>query len=297
MAEWLGDTPIFQETMTDEERTEFAFFKTKVKAIDTKETDMAKKNDAQTTINENVNTTESKEDTTMTIKGIPTGTRKNGNIFYDRNTDIARHHVIRDEFKAGRIKGIEVTTCIPGESWENFTNDPKEVELLGKVCKKLGWTDGVCTVAKAMKFHGMPNPEYTGHGWLVKYLPRTPKSGKNAGMTIVNETIVYPMEAFVWDTESGLPEFDEEKAAVTAARRARTAARNADKKAKEAEKAAGIKPKRKARRVTAKKVDTIKDEPVAAAPSADIAAMAATVNALMEQNAQLIAALTAALNN
>lgn len=47
MAEWLGDTPIFQQTMTDAERNEFERFKTPVKP--------AKAN-------------ESKEDETMTTK-------------------------------------------------------------------------------------------------------------------------------------------------------------------------------------------------------------------------------------
>jgi hypothetical protein len=46
-----------------------------------------------------------------------------------------------------------------------------------------------------------------------------------------------------------------------------------------------------------KKVEAIKDEPVpAAAPSADVAAMMATVQALTEQNAQLMAALTNLIN-
>jgi len=309
MAEWLGDTPIFQSTMTDKERTEFALFKTKVKAT-SKENIMAKKN-VQTIANDNANeqegttmtenvtataNTESKEDTIMTIKGIPTNTRKNGNVYYDRNTDIKRHHAIRDEFNVGRIKGIEVTTCIPNESWENFTDDPKEVELLGKVCKKLGWTNGVCTVAKAMKYHGTPNPEYTGHGWLMKYLPRTPKSGKNAGVTTVTETVVYPMEAFIWDTESGLPEFDVEKKALADARKAKSEANKAAKQLREANKAAGIKtPRRKtSRKPAAKKVETIANEPVPmAAPGADMAAMMNMLNAVMAQNAQLIAALAA----
>lgn len=254
---------------------------------ESKEDTMAKKNDVQTITNENANeqegttmtenitataNTESKEDTIMTIKGIPTNTRKNGNVYYDRNTDIKRHHAIRDEFNVGRIKGIEVTTCIPNESWENFTDDPKEVELLGKVCKKLGWTNGVCTVAKAMKYHGAPNPEYTGHGWLVKYLPRTPKSGKNAGVTTVTETVVYPMEAFVWDTESGLPEFDVEKKALADARKAKSEANRAVKQLREANKAAGIKtPRRKtSRKPAAKKVETIANEPVPMAAPAGL---------------------------
>ena len=301
MAEWLGDTPVFRMTMTDKERTEFALFKTKVKAIDTKETDMAKKNDVQTiatateskedtTMTENVNATatanESKEDT-MTIEGIPMKYRKNGAAYYDRTTDVARHLAIREETKLGRTKGIEPVTCIPGETVGTITKDPAEVELLGKACKKFGWENGVCTVSKAGKYHGTPNPEYKGHGWFVRF-----KDAK----TETSGTVAYPMEAFIWDTESGLPEFDAEKKALADARKAKSAANRAAKQLREANKAAGIKtPRRKtSRKPAAKKVETIANEPVPmAAPGADMAAMMNMLNAVMAQNAQLIAALAA----
>lgn len=269
---WLGDTPIFQRTMTSAERDEFERFKTRVKAIDTKETDMAKKNENQTTIDMNAINNESKEDTTMTenaaantvnekkenamtIEGIPMKFRKSGTAYYDRPTDVARHLAIRDEVKFGRAKGIEPTTCIPGETIKNITTDNAEIELLGKACKKFGWVNGVCTVSKAGKYHGTPNPEYKGHGWFVLFAgAKTETSG----------TVAYPMEAFVWDTESGLPEFDAEKKALKDAYKAKVKANRAAKALKEANKAAGIKtPRRKTtRKPAAKKTETIAELPV-----------------------------------
>ena len=251
---------------------------------------MAKKNENQTTIDAIAN--ESKEDTTMTenatanvnanekenamtITGIPTKTRKNGNISYDRPTDIARHEAIRAEFKPGRTKGIEVTNCIPGLSWENFTDDPAEVELLGKVCKKMGWVNGVTTVAKALNYCGTPNPEYTGHGWLVQYKPYVYKTGERAGQAKApTKTIVYPMEAFVWHTESGLPEFDKAKALKKAADEAQHELRDAQKKAKDADKEAGInrnKGKGKGKKnERSTNTQVINDQPVAAAAPAKL---------------------------
>lgn len=282
--------------MTDAERREAELFRSGAKKPlnESKEDEMSNtKNAVKTAVNN-----ESKEDT-MTIKGIPFTTTKTGRTYYDRNADLARHTAIRDElFDALEDFGtVEVVTCIPGETWQNFTNDVNEVNVLGHVMAMFGWTS-VCTVAKAGKYHGTPNPDYEGHGWLVRYLPRTPKTGKNAGIPHITETVVYPEEAFIWDTESGKPEFDEQKAAEVTARKAKTAANRAKKALRDANKAAGIKtPRKKAAKKPAPKAEVIKDEPVAAAaPSADVAAMAETVNALMAQNAQLIAALTAALS-
>ena len=268
MAEWLGDTPIFQATMTTAERAEFELFKTSVKAIDTKETDMAKKNDAQTTIDMNATINESKEDSTMTenaaanvnanekenvmsIEGIPMKARKNGTAYYDRNTDVERHIAIRKATKFGRIKGIEVVSCIPGLTPANISKDAAEIELLGKACAKFGWKNGVCTQAKAKNYHGTPNPEYKGHGWFVKFAGAKDET---------SGTVAYPMEAFIWDTESGLPEFDEEKKAQDDARKAKSRFNAAQRALKEANAAAGIKT---TRRKTSRKPKT---ETIAAAP-------------------------------
>lgn len=297
MGEWLGDTPIFQQSMTERERTEFALFKTKVKAIDTKETDMAKKNDVQTTI-DNI-TTESKEDTmTENVNATAANTeKKETTVRYNYREDKARHAEIRDAAKLGRVKAVEgITSCLPGKTAANFTDDPAEVTLLGKAAAKFGWGNEFCTVSQAKKFGGELDPEYEGHGWLVKYLPKTAKTGKNAGKTTQFETVVYPKAAFVWHTESGEPEFDEQAEAERKAKAAKRAANRAARALKEANAAAGIKPKRKVTR-KAPKVEAINDVPnAAAAPSADVAALMETVNALAAQNAQLIAALTATLN-
>lgn len=263
MAEWLGDTPIFQATMTAAERAEFELFKT-VKAIDTKGTDMAKKNDAQTTI-ENINEQEdtivtentaananaNEKENVMNIEGIPMKARKNGVTYYDRNTDVERHIAIRKATKFGRIKGIEVVSCIPGLTSANISKDAAEIELLGKACAKFGWKNGVCTQAKAKNYHGTPNPEYKGHGWFVKFAGAKDET---------SGTVAYPMEAFIWNTESGLPEFDEKKKAQDDARKAKSRFNAAQRALKEANAAAGIKTPR---RSTSRKPKT---ETIAAAP-------------------------------
>lgn len=221
-------------------------------------------NTAANTTNETI---ANEKENTM-VKGIPFITTKTGRTYYDRNTDLNRHAAIREELVGALddIEPVEVLTCIPGETWANFTDDVAEVNVLGRVMALLGWTS-VCTVAKAGKYCGTPNPDYEGHGWLVKYRPHTYKTGKKAGMTETTLTVVYPVEAFVWNTESGEPEFDEKKAAVAAARKAKTAAKNANKALREANAAAGIKtPRRKsAKKPAAPKVETIKPEPIPAA--------------------------------
>ena len=279
MAEWLGDTPIFQATMTERERREFALFKTKVKATSNEEDTMAtKKNAAQTTINENVN--ESKEDTTMNenvtinaestaIEGVAFKLTKKGGWYHNRAVDIERHAAIRDAVKLGRTKGIEPTTCIPNETVFNITTDEDEIALLGKACKKFGWENGVCTPSKASKNHGRPNPEYKGHGWLVWFKQEFYKTGERAGQPKERGcTIAYPMEAFVWETESGLPEFDVEKKALADARKAQHDAREAQKAMRDANKKAGIPTRR--RRTSRKPAEkqVIVDMPVAAAAPA-----------------------------
>lgn len=272
MGEWLGDTPAFQRAMTPEQRADFERFKTPIKAIDTKEIDMAKKNDAQTTLDNIIADAESiKEDTMNEQAAATANTEKKENTMpkYNFREDKARHAAIRDAAKLGRTKPIEVTSCIPGKTAANFTDDPDEVTLLGKAAAKFGWSGEFCTVSQAKKFGGTLDPEYTGHGWLVKYKPYTPKSGKNAGVTTQFETVVYPAEAFVW--ANGAPELDEQAEAERVAKRAKRAAVRAAKALKEANAAAGIKPKRKtSRKPAAKKVEHIADLPVPAAAPAKL---------------------------
>lgn len=306
MAEWLGDTPIFQATMTERERREFALFKTKVKATSNEEDTMAtKKNAAQTTINENVN---EQEDTmtenaainaeSIAIEGVAFKLTKKGGWYHNRAVDIERHAAIRDAAKLGRVKGIEPTTCIPNETVFNITTDEDEIALLGKACKKFGWENGVCTPSKASKNHGRPNPEYKGHGWLVWFKQEFYKTGERAGQPKERGcTIAYPMEAFVWETESGLPEFDTEKKAIADARKAQRVLKRAKDDAKAADDAAGIKRTTSRRKTTSRKPaekQVIKDEPTAASLPNEYLT---TINALMEQNQQLIAALAAAVQS
>ena len=267
-AEWLGDTPIFQRTMTDEERRDFALFKTKVKANESKENDMAKKNEKQTTIDAIAN--ESKEDTTMTENTAAANVNANEKenvVKYNYREDKARHAEIRANAKLGRTKAIEVTSCIPGKNAYNMTDDPAEVELLGKAAAKFGWGNEFCTVSQAKKFGGELDPEYKGHGWLIKYKPYTPKSGKNAGVTTQFETVVYPKAAFVW--AAGEPVFDEDADALRKARKAKTAMNRAKRALKEANDAAGIKtPRRSTSRKP--KAEVVKDAPVPAAAPAKL---------------------------
>ena len=265
MAEWLGDTPIFQSTMTERERREFTLFKTKVKATSNEEDTMATKKNVKTTINE------SKEDTMTENAAAKTvnANEQEGTVKYNYREDKAKHAAIRDAAKLGRVKPIEVTSCLPGKTAANFTDDPDEVTLLGKAAAKFGWGSEFCTVSQAKKFGGELDPEYKGHGWLVKYKPYTPKSGKNAGVTTQFETVVYPKAAFVWHTESGEPEFDERAEAERAAKKAKRAATRAARALKEANAAAGIKPKRKTSRKPATK-QAIADAPVPAAAPAKL---------------------------
>lgn len=214
---------------------------------------------------------------------------KETTVKYNYREDKARHEEIRANAKLGRTKAVEVTSCIPGHTTDNFTDDPAEVELLGKAAAKFGMGTEFCTVSQAKKFGGTLDPEYKGHGWLVKYLPYTPKSGKNAGVTTQFSTVVYPKAAFVW--AAGEPVKDEQLEAERAARKAKSAARAANKALKDANKKAGIKTPR--RKTTSHKPATKKVE---AAPNADVAALTESLNAVMAQNAQLIAALTATLS-
>lgn len=249
---------------------------------ESKEDEIMTKTAAKTT-----KTATTEKETTMTEQTA--NNEKETTVKYNYREDKARHEEIRANAKLGRTKAVEVTSCIPGHTTANFTDDPAEVELLGKAAAKFELGTEFCTVSQAKKFGGTLDPEYKGHGWLVKYLPYTPKSGKNAGVTTQFSTVVYPKAAFVW--AAGEPVKDEQLEAERAARKAKRAANAAKKALKEANDAAGIKtPRRKATsRKPAAKVE--------AAPNADVAALTESLNAVMAQNAQLIAALTAALAN
>lgn len=246
-------------------------------------------------------TNESKEDETMTktaaktaktaatkketaVKKETTMTNEPKKSAYTLKKDAAA------AFRAEYLDAVEdteplegVTSCLPGKSIMNLTDDPAEQLLLAKAAAFFEMGTTFCTESQAKKFGGTLLEDE--QGWLVNWKPKTSKDGNVSVWTAV----VYPVDAFEW--ENGEPTFDEQLDAERKARRAKRAANRAQKALKEANAAAGITAKPK-RRTTKAKVATT--QPVAA-PSADVAAMTATVNALMEQNAQLIAALTAAL--
>lgn len=176
-----------------------------------------------------------------------------------------------------------VTSCLPGKTIANLTDDPNEQDFLARAAAYFDAGTAFCTESQAKKFGGtLADPEHVA-GILVNWKPKTTK----AGVTSTWQAVVYPVDAFEW--ENGTPTFDEQLDAERKARRAKRAAKRAADALKEANEKAGIpnKPKRRTAKATTK--------PAAAAPSADVAAMTETMNALMQQNAQLIAALTAAL--
>ena len=235
--------------MTERERREFALFKTKVKATSNEEDTMAtKKNAAQTTINENVN---EQEDTMNEQTANTNTTTKETTMFdiprkangkYDFVADKAKHAAIRDEFKLGRVKGIELTHAIEGKKLlGGITNDPDELALLAKVAKKLGWCGRVLTVTQAENYMGRPNPEFVGHGWLIKNKPHTNKEGRTTQFM----TVVYPIEAFIFNTEDGEPALDEQKALEKAADKAKREASVANRNLRNANRAAGRKNTRR----------------------------------------------------
>lgn len=263
---------------------------------------MATKKNVQTTINENVNeqegttmnentaaanvNTESKEDT-MPKKFNYRESKAAAKAFRDANID---------KVTKSRKKAVEVTSCLPGKSASNLTDDPAELALLAKAAAVFGWSNEFCTVNQAAKFFGtLKDPERIG--WFISWKPTTPKTGKSAGVEQTFETMVFPKDAFEWATESGEPEFDTEKKAIAAARKAQRALKRAKDDAKAADDAAGIKRTTHRRKTTSRKPaekQVIKDEPVAASLPNEYLT---TINALMEQNQQLIAALAAAVQS
>ena len=244
-----------------------------------KEDEMAKNATAQTTIDMNDAINESKEDTTMTENAAANtaANEKETIVFdvprkpngkYDFVTDKAKHAAIREETKLGRTKGVELTHAIEGKKlMGGLTNDPEELELLAKAAKKFGWSGRVLTFTQASDYLGTPNPEYTGTGWLVKNKPYTNKEGRTTQFM----TIVYPVEAFIFDTEDGEPALDEQKALEDAAKKAKRVARKANKNLRDANDAAGIPNRRKtSRKATGKKAEVVKDNPVPAAAPAKL---------------------------
>ena len=248
MGEWLGDTPIFQRTMTDEQRKDFENFKRKVptmpKTIDQptianfdaiddseKETPMLKtaKTAAKTTANDS-------KETIMTENATP----KTFAAKKSAATEL-RDKYIDEIRKATPAEGV--TSCLPGKGIANLTDDHEERELLAKAAKFFDMGTAFCTESQAKKFGGTLKEDE--QGWLVFWKAKTTKAGKTSQWS----SVVYPVGAFEW--EDGEPVFDEDAELKRKARRAARAAKKAAAALKAANEAAGIKPATK-RRATSK---------------------------------------------
>jgi len=286
MGEYLGDTPIFQQTMTDRERNEYDRFRKeismpkiqqpKIANFPTEFTNDKKATKKETTMPKTAAKTETKtaEKKETAVKNENTEPKKVSPFAAKKAAATALRDEHLDEImKAEPMEGV--TSCLPGKTIANLTDDPAEAELLARAATFFEMGNEFCTEAQAKKFGGTLKESESG--WLIFWKPKTTKAGKESTWS----SIVYPVDAFEW--AGGKPVFDEQAELERKARRAKRAANKAAKELKAANDAAGIKtPRRTVARATAN-------------TSADVAAMTETMNALMAQNAQLIAALTAAL--
>lgn len=257
--------------------------------------DMTKKANTNQTTSNSVNT-ESKEDKNM--KNEQTATANNTEKKFNYKQSKAAAKAFRDEnigkVTKSRKKAVEVTSCLPGKGATNLSDDPAELALLAKAAAVFGWGTEFCTVNQAAKFFGtLKDPECIG--WFISWLPKTPKSGKNAGIEQTFETMVFPKDAFEWATESGEPEFDEEKAAQSNARRAKSRVKKAQNDMKKAYEEAGLEMP-KTRKKATKKTSTKKAAPKVDVPNID---MDAALNAAIEKlvSEKLAEAVAKALAN
>lgn len=285
MGEYLGDTPIFQRTMTDRERTEYDRFRKettmpkieqpKIANFPTEFTNDKKATKKETTMPKTAAKTASKTAAKKetAVKNENTEAKKSPFTAKKAAATALRDEHLDEVMKAEPMEGV--TSCLPGKTIANLTDDPAEAELLARAATFFEMGNEFCTEAQAKKFGGTLKEDV--QGWLIFWKPKTTKTGKESTWS----SIVYPVDAFEW--AGGKPVFDEQAELERKARRAKRAANKAAKELKAANDAAGIKtPRRTVARATAN-------------TSADVAAMTETMNALMAQNAQLIAALTAAL--
>lgn len=100
-----------------------------------------------------------------------------------------------------------VVNCCPDKDETNLTNDPVELEFLRYVCAYFGWSNELCTKSQGEDNGGTLKEDFVG--WPATWMPRTTKTGKNAGKTTTWCQFVFPKEAFDW--KDGSPAFDEEK--------------------------------------------------------------------------------------
>ena len=268
-ANYLGDTPIFQATMSERERNEFENFKRKVTTMpkieqptianfetiaNEKETIMPKEDTMPETTKTTKTIANEKENATMT----ETTTKKSAYTLKKDAANELRTKYLDEILKAVPAEGV--TSCLPGKTIANLTDDPKEQEILAKAATFFDMGNTFCTESQAKKFGGTLNEEETG--FLVNWKPKATKDGR----TNVWSCIVYPVTAFEW--ENGEPTFDEDAELKRKARRAQRAAKKAAAALKEANDAAGIKPATK-RRATSKAKATAAPA-IAAAPAAKL---------------------------
>lgn len=243
MGEYLGDTPIFQQTMTDRERDEYNRFrkettmpKIQQPVIADFPTEFTKTTKKETTMPKTAaKTNEPKKETVVEKKVSPFAAKKNAAA------------ALRDEY-IEQVKAVDpldgVTSCLPGKTIANLTDDPAEADLLARAAAFFEMGNEFCTEAQAKKFNG--TLKEGEQGWLIFWKPKTTKAGKESTWS----SVVYPVDAFEW--ANGKPVFDEQAELERKARRAKRAAAKAAKELKAANEAAGIKtPRRTAARTTA----------------------------------------------
>lgn len=132
----------------------------------------------------------------------------------------------------------EPTSCLPGKTAKNLCDDPVEIEFLRYAATFYGWTTNeFCTEAQAKKFGGTLKEGAQGIDLI--WLPKTTKTGKNAGVTTQWVSTVYPADAFEWT--KGTPDDHDYKV-----KKAQQRLRKAERELKAAERDGMPKPKTKA---------------------------------------------------
>ena len=132
----------------------------------------------------------------------------------------------------------EPTSCLPGKTAANLCDDPVEIELLRYAATFYGWTTNeFCTPFQAKKFGG--TLKEGSQGFDLIWLPKTTKTGKNAGKTSQHVCTVYPAYCYEW--ANGAPNDHDYKV-----KQAQNKLRKAERELKAAERDGQPKPKTKA---------------------------------------------------
>ena len=299
-ATYLGDTPIFQATMSERERNEFENFKRKVTTMPKIE---------QPTI-ANFETIANEKETIMpentAVKTIANDSKKETTM--PKTTAAKTRRLTRDEWKAqyiaelqakaDKLATMEVDLPEPTSLYHKLNAErlgidmkPLHASALEKkalilACIENGWqTTEFISANQAGEYGGEPKADAKG---IKLHGPNVAR-----GYTIYNESdIVWAEGEPVWQEDvhaahqAKYAQYDLVRKAKAADKRAKQAATAA----KQAKKAAGMESKAKTKsKAKAKKAASAP----APAASNDVAAMAEMMQQLMLQNQQLIAALMA----